>query len=454
MSSEIAVRARGLSKSYAIFERPQDRLKQMFVRGRRRFYRDFWAIRDVDLDIYRGETVGIVGRNGSGKSTLLQLICNTLTPTSGELDVNGRVAALLELGSGFNPEFTGRENVYLNAAIVGLSRDKIDERFDRIAVFAGIGDFIHQPLKTYSSGMYARLAFAVAINVDPDILVVDEVLSVGDEAFQRKCFARISEIKEGGCTILFVSHSASAVIELCDWAVLIDGGEVLVTDAPKKVIGYYHRLIFAPPQRQEHARRMLLEGRGDELLDQSLGGENQEMPEDDVGSFDPHLRSESTIAYESRGATIKDVYISTESGRRVNVLEQRRVYEIRYRVAFTHDAAAVGFGTMIKTLHGVELGGSATDGTSEMLDFVSAGDVIDVRHRFECNLLPGAYFFNAGCTGSIDGDRVFLHRLLDVGMFRVLPNGKSSGTGCVDFRFGSRAHRTATATISLPHMEA
>ena len=172
---------------------------------------------------------------------------------------------------------------------------------------------------------------------------------------------------------------------------------------------------------------MLLEGRGDEIVDQPLKGGNQEMPGHDVGSFDPTLRSESMIAYESRGAIIKDVYIATESGRRVNVLEQRKVYEIRYRVVFTHNAVAVGFGTLIKTIHGVELGGSAIDGTTEMLDFVSAGDGIEVRHRFECNLLQGTYFHNAGCIGSIDGERAFLHRLLDVGMFRVLSNEKSSG---------------------------
>jgi lipopolysaccharide transport system ATP-binding protein len=320
MSSDVAIQTRGLSKSYAIFERPEDRLKQMLVRGRKKFYREFWALRDVSFEVRRAQTLGIVGRNGSGKSTLLQIICGTLTPTSGEIEVKGRIAALLELGAGFSPEFTGRENVYLNGAIIGLCREEIDERFDRIAAFAGIDDFIDQPLKTYSSGMYARLAFAVAINLDPDILVVDEALSVGDEAFQRKCFARIGEIKERGGTVLFVSHSASAVVELCDWAMLIDRGEVLVTDAPKKVIGYYHRLIFAPPERQEHVRRMLLEGRGDELMDQSLGGGNQEMPGDDVSSFDPHLRSESTIAYESRGAIIQDVHIATEFGRRVNVL--------------------------------------------------------------------------------------------------------------------------------------
>src|SRR5262245_22220073 len=210
-SDDVAIRIRDVDKHYLIFARPEDRLKQMLVprlqrlacRAQSRYYRDFAALTGVSFDIKRGETVGIVGRNGSGKSTLLQIVCGTLRPTHGTVEVNGRIAALLELGAGFNPEFTGRENVYLNAAILGLSRAEIDERFQSIADFADIGEFIEQPVKTYSSGMYVRLAFATAINVDPDILVVDEALAVGDEAFQRKCYARIEAIKEKGGTILF-----------------------------------------------------------------------------------------------------------------------------------------------------------------------------------------------------------------------------------------------------------
>jgi len=211
----------------------------------------------VDLTLGRGETVGIVGRNGSGKSTLLQIICGTLQPTAGDVNVNGRVAALLELGAGFNPDFTGRENVYLNGAIIGLSREEIDAEFEKIERFADIGQFINQPTKSYSSGMYVRLAFSVAIHANPDILIIDEALSVGDEAFQRKCFARIEQMQAKGTTILFVSHSAQAVIELCDRAVLLDAGEILLTGTPKQVVGQYQRLMNLTGEAAEKARTVI-----------------------------------------------------------------------------------------------------------------------------------------------------------------------------------------------------
>ena len=199
--SDVAIRIQNLSKCYHIYDKPRDRLMQMLARGRKQYFREFWALKEVSLDVKKGETVGIIGRNGSGKSTLLQMICGTLNPTSGSIQANGRIAALLELGSGFNPEFTGRENVYMNGSILGLSKEEIDSRFDDIAAFADIGEFIEQPVKTYSSGMMVRLAFSVAINVEPEILVVDEALSVGDEIFQRKCFSRIEAIRAGGATI-------------------------------------------------------------------------------------------------------------------------------------------------------------------------------------------------------------------------------------------------------------
>ena len=233
-SNDIAIRVSNLSKCYQIYDTPRDRLKQFIMprirrvagKQQKQYFREFWALKDVSFEIKKGETVGIIGRNGSGKSTLLQMICGTLTPTSGSIQTNGRIAALLELGSGFNPEFTGRENVYMNAAVLGLTEDEVDARFDDIVAFADIGDFIEQPVKTYSSGMYVRLAFAVSVHTKPDILVVDEALSVGDIAFQNKCIEKIQSLKKTGTCILFVSHDLSAIQILCDRVLWIKTGSL------------------------------------------------------------------------------------------------------------------------------------------------------------------------------------------------------------------------------------
>ncbi|MEI7444259.1 MAG: ABC transporter ATP-binding protein [Burkholderiales bacterium] len=256
MSSDaISIRASGLGKCHAIYDSPRDRLKQ-FVLPRlaravgaepRRHYREFWALQDVSFEVRRGETFGIVGRNGSGKSTLLQLLCGTLMPSTGEVRTEGRIAALLELGAGFNPEFSGRDNVYMNGQVLGLTREEIDARFDRIAAFADIGDFIEQPVKTYSSGMYVRLAFAVIAHVDADILVVDEALSVGDAYFVQKCMRFLREFMDRG-TLLFVSHDTSAVLNLCDRAMFLERGRVRMIDTPKRVTEAYLADLYAETQ--------------------------------------------------------------------------------------------------------------------------------------------------------------------------------------------------------------
>ncbi len=253
-----AIRAEALSKCYLLYDRPQDRLKQMLWRGRRRYYREFWALRDVSLEVAPGEVLGIVGRNGAGKSTLLQIVCGTLTPSGGTVAVNGRVAALLELGAGFNPEFSGRENVYLAASILGLTRAEIDERYDEIVEFSGVRDFIEQPVRTYSSGMYVRLAFSVATSVDPDILVVDEALSVGDGQFARQSFDRIMALKNAGTTILFCSHSLYQVEAFCDRVLWLEQGRPVMLGKPQEVVQRYTRFLAegqmpAPEARSESA---------------------------------------------------------------------------------------------------------------------------------------------------------------------------------------------------------
>ena len=243
MSSSVAIHAQHLGKAFQLYERPIDRLKQMLMRGRKRYYKEFAALQDVNFELKKGEVLGLVGRNGAGKSTLLQLICGTLNSTAGSVSVQGRVAALLELGAGFNPEFTGQENIYLNASILGLSKAEIDERYDAIVDFSGIADFIHQPVKTYSSGMYVRLAFSIATSVDPDILVIDEALSVGDGAFARKSFDRIMRLKEKGATILFCSHSIYQIEALCTRALWLDKGVVQLMGDPSTVVARYQNFL-------------------------------------------------------------------------------------------------------------------------------------------------------------------------------------------------------------------
>lgn len=251
MSSEIAIKVENLSKCYQIYDTPRDRLKQFILPRAQRlagmqpksYHKEFWALKDVSFEVKKGETVGIIGRNGSGKSTLLQLICGTLNPTSGSITAHGRLAALLELGSGFNPEFSGRENVYMNAALLGLSQEEIDTRYDDIASFADIGDFIEQPAKTYSSGMFVRLAFAVNIMSQPEIMVVDEALAVGDMNFQAKCMTALKRIQEKGATVLFVSHDVGAVKSLCQQAVYLERGNVVATGPAPEVAEQYVRAM-------------------------------------------------------------------------------------------------------------------------------------------------------------------------------------------------------------------
>jgi lipopolysaccharide transport system ATP-binding protein len=288
MSSDVAISTFNLSKAYQIYRKPIHRLLQMLCRGKRRFYDQYWSLRGVSVDIRRGETVGVIGRNGAGKSTFLQLVCGTLTPSIGTVEVHGRVAALLELGAGFNPEFTGRENVFLSASILGLSRNQVLERFDSITEFAGIGDFIDQPVKIYSSGMYARLAFAVAAHVDADILIIDEILAVGDAAFTQKCMRFIRQFKKTG-TILFVSHDTSSVVNLCDRCLWLENGKLREFGETKDVC---------------HNYRASLEQEKQGASDFRIGGERTRSKEPtSADSSQPEAKAEpSKFASEAKAA--------------------------------------------------------------------------------------------------------------------------------------------------------
>jgi lipopolysaccharide transport system ATP-binding protein len=462
---DIAISVRNIAKSFRRYDRPSDRLKELLIPGRQQ-YREFQALRGVSIDIPRGQTLGIVGRNGSGKSTLLQIIVGTLQPSSGQTRIQGRISALLELGSGFNPEFTGRQNVFFNGQILGLSRAQIEERFDEIAAFADIGDFLDQPAKTYSSGMFVRLAFAVATSVDPDILVVDEALAVGDEAFQRKCFSRIESLQSRGCTTLFVSHAASKVVELCDRALLLDHGEAIITHHPKFVIDQYHKLIYAPSDRyqklrdelkalpdaplwpdvpQSPASKFELDGSNtvsDTDIDTSNGQASNHTRSINADRalgmsleqdfFDPGLVPRNSLSYESRGAMIHNPQILTLAGRRVNNITGRHDYFYTYDVEFEREASDLRFGMLIKTVSGLELGGASFPATERNITSTIPGQQITVRFRFSCCLNPGVYFLNAGVTGIVDGQPTYLAREIDIAMFRVQPCEESFASEIVD----------------------
>lgn len=426
MCSDTVILAEDLSKTYLIYDSPQDRLKQTLWRGRRNFFHEFKALQNVSFSVGRGETVGIVGANGSGKSTLLQMICGTVEPTSGTCEVNGRISALLELGAGFNPEFTGVENIYLNGAILGLSPEEIAEKYESIVAFSGIGDKVEQPVKTYSSGMYVRLAFAVAIASEPDLLIVDEALAVGDEMFQRKCYARIRDIQERGGTILFVSHSASTVVEICDRALLLDKGELLLESTPKSVISEYHKLIFAPPEKAAQVRAAI-------QTKESVLASAARTVVQPASHYDVALVPESMVVYESRGMVIHTPHIETLAGEKVNILRSRQDYVYCYEAECLEAAEGVRFGMLIKTRSGVELGGAVSAAAGEGVRRVQAGSRVQVRFRFTANLLPGTYFLNAGCVGEVNGEETYLHRIIDACMFKILPEEKQTATGMVDF---------------------
>lgn len=430
----------GVSKCHRIYAKPIDRLWQGLWGERQKRYTEFWALRGIDLEVFGGETVGIVGRNGAGKSTLLQLIAGTMQATEGEIAVHGRVAALLELGSGFNTEFTGRENVLMNAQVLGLRRSEVEDRFDRIVDFAGLGNFIDQPVRTYSSGMMVRLAFAVSINIDPDVLIIDEALAVGDEAFQRKCYARIEEIKQAGATILFVSHSAQSVVQLCDRAVLIEDGQRLLTGHPRDVVARYNRLLHASPESVpailEEIRTFDRTGVSGESVQPVPAAKAVAVParapaadrvlpdiqvrNDAEERHDEGLVSESKVEYQARGARILDPHMATLEGRRVNVLLPNHQYVYRYWVEFTETAYNVEFGMTIKSVNGVSLFGMSSHGRSGFISEIPAGVVYEVEFRFLSRFQPGTYFLNAGCMGVLGQDgRDFLHRVLDGTCFRI-----------------------------------
>lgn len=463
----IAIRVNNLSKCYHIYDRPQDRLKQLVMpklrslvgRNPGNYFREFWALNDVSFEVGRGETVGIIGRNGSGKSTLLQMICGTLDPTAGIVETRGRVAALLELGAGFNPEFTGRENVYMNATVLGLTQDEIGARFDRIASFADIGEFIDQPVKHYSSGMYARLAFAVAINVDPDILVVDEALAVGDEPFQRKCFARIEKIRNDGGTILFVSHTGSAIINLCDRAILLHKGQRLYTGIPKRAVFFSQKLGNS---LEEDTSTLLLEIKdADSKIDETIdSSRHYEMPAENASDlvknmidlesnknnlkntsrefFDNNSISKSLHSYEENGASIQNMCLMTDENISVNQVFRGRRYKLQCDVLFDQDCHGVRVYGLIRTTTGVDLAGCAYPKLGDTAFDMPSNSRFRFEFPFICSLNPATYFCNFAVQGE---DGSLHHRVVDAIAFRVSEDYPSPATGMVDLSFSPLSYQ-------------
>jgi lipopolysaccharide transport system ATP-binding protein len=437
MHSDVAISVENLTKTYRIFGHPGDRIKQALMLGQKRFHREFTALQDVSFEIKKGETVGIIGRNGSGKSTLLQLICGILKPTSGAVRVNGRISALLELGAGFNPEFTGRENVYFQGAVMGITKMEMEARFNEIADFADIGEFIDQPVRVYSSGMYLRLAFAVAVNVDSEILVVDEALAVGDAGFRSRCFRRIGELKSAGCTILFVSHETEQIVRLCSHAMLIDAGALLLGGPPDFVVSQFQRLMTAEANAHAALRRQIQESQfsaGPDSILANQGGETAGGSPTWIEAYDPALGPAAPIAYESNGALIKHVQILTTNGQRVNHLFSGRTYRCSYQIHFMRQSANVRCAILIKTSALLDLGGAysaptPTDGVS----VIPGGANVDATFDFKCMLNPGVYFVSVSVFGSLAGVEYALHGITGAEVFRVVADRKHCGISNVDF---------------------
>lgn len=422
--NEVVIRAEGIGKLYAIFSRPEDRLKQMLLGRltRRRWYREHWALQDVSFSISRGEAVGIVGRNGAGKSTLLQLITGIVSPTVGHVSIRGRVAALLELGAGFNPEFTGRENVYLSASLLGLTQEEIDERFGEIEAFADIGMFIDQPVKFYSSGMYARLAFAVAAHVDADVLIIDEILSVGDVAFNQKCMRFIKKFKETG-TLLFVTHDTAAVANLCDRAVWLDGGRMREIGDAKSVSEHYLASIFgartvkreepssetADTDRAVPVRRRYEDAREDTF--------RQYLPPQQVEFF----RFEEERSFGDREAVIENVRVEDAEGNELVVVEGgtdvRLVIEAQAQTWIERPFA----GFLVRDRLGQNLFGDNTFLTFMHENRTAApGDIMRASFQFEMpHLPPGDYAVTVAVSEGTQMEHRHLHWIHDAMFFRV-----------------------------------
>lgn len=416
--TKTVISIKDLSKYYKLYKEPKDRLKEALNPFGKKYHHQFYALKNINLEIKKGEILGIVGKNGSGKSTLLKLICGVLTPSNGAIQVDGKISALLELGAGFNPEFSGLNNIYFYATILGLSNKEIDEKIDDIIAFADLGEFINQPIKTYSSGMKARLGFAVAVHIDPEILILDEVLAVGDALFRRKCYAKMEEFFNNGKTIIYTSHDANSVNKLCTRAVFIESGNVLLDGKPKFVTTYYEKYLFSQAidggkkilQEIEEQSRLIIKDKKEPLATKKMNN-----------YFIKGLESKAKTEYKHHDIDIMDAKIVDEYGMEVNVLSYGNDYNFLANVRFGVPARNVSFGFELKDIQGVKISSvesSALYQKDYYLKRVSINDVIQIKFNFRCLFCEGLYFINLGVS-SFNKEQEILNRIVDLSMFKV-----------------------------------
>ena len=423
-----ALRVEKVSKQYRIYDRPGDRLKESLTRGLLSRHKEFWALRDIDFEIEAGTTVGIIGPNGCGKSTLLQIISGTLAPTHGDVWHEGRIAALLELGAGFDPEFTGVENVFMNASLLGLSRRETEKLFPAIERFAEIGEFLYQPVKTYSSGMYVRLAFAIAASVDPDILIIDEALAVGDAVFQHRCLRRIKELHERGTTVLFVSHDAAAVRALCSRAILLKAGRVVEDGKPNEVLNHYQKMVMEREKTYEAEANSLAPG---------------ERPQ----SADDKTLPPPSYSYRhgDRSAEIIGAELLDTTGTHVDVVESGTTLSLRVAVRFLRDIEDPVVGFLIRNRLGIHAYGTNTKEQQVDFEAVGRGETIEVTFSFDCWLGIDQYSISLA-VHSRDG---FAYDWLDAALFFRVTSLKLT-EGVANLNASVTTHRT-TNTKALEH---
>ncbi len=424
MSAERVIEIKDVTKIYKLYDKPIDRLKESMSLRHRSYHKDFYALRGLSFFVEKGQTVGIIGTNGSGKSTILKIITGVLTPTSGEVSVKGKISALLELGAGFNMDYTGIENIYMNGTMMGYSKREMDDKLADILDFAEIGDFVHQPVKTYSSGMFVRLAFALAINVEPEILIVDEALSVGDVFFQSKCYRRMEEIRKNGTTIVMVTHDMGSIIKYCDKVILLNKGEYIAEGPAGRMVDLYKKILAGQMEslREELAARR--EGVSEDAPGRRAG----------AGGSEPGglMREKLTInanreEYGDGRAEIFDLGLLDARGNLTNLLLKGEVFTIRERIRFHADIEAPIFTYTIKDRKGTELTGTNTLFEGAQVRPVKAGDIYDVAFTQKMTLQGGEYLLSMSCTGFEGGEHVVYHRLYDVANITVISNKNTVG---------------------------